>query len=318
MANSIKVAVVQSEPDWYNLQGSVKKAIKLIIEAAEGGAELIAFPEVFIPGYPLFLWNNAANVDRNSDYIRNSLSYDSPEFQSIIDTIKEYPINVVLGLSERYKNSVYIAQCIIDKTGEIVLKRRKLKPTHVERVMYGDGRPSDTKNVENLTFNEAGARAVGGLNCWEHFQPLLTFNSACQHEEIHVGSWPVLSDSGPYYSQQAAGSLVSASAYALQTQSYYLFACAIATDKILDKIGGKMPEFFSNALGCSCIFAPDGGKITKDTAPDFDGVIFHDLDMDYIANNKHLVDVVGHYSRPDIISLNVHDSNQELYHNELQ
>lgn len=317
MSPSLKVAVVQSEPDWYDLKGSVEKVSRLILEASQNGAELIAFPEVFIPGYPVWLFSNATDIEKNVSYIHNSLSYDSPEFESILTTIKENPINVVLGFSERAQNSVYIAQCIIDKTARVRMKRRKMKPTHVERVLFGDGKSSDLSNVTKLSFNNTPDIEVGCLNCWEHMQPLLTFNSATQHEKVHVGSWPFLYNEGDAFSLQVGGNQILASAYAMQTLSFYLFAAAITTDKIYKKLD-KLPELIKAGLGCSAVFAPDGRKISSDLGKDFDGLLYQYLDMNLVVVNKHLIDIVGHYSRTDMMSLNIHDSNENVSQNYLK
>lgn len=225
MGAKVKVAVVNAEPVWYDLQATVKKVNALIKEAYEKGAELVAFSEVFVPGYAHWIWTNAADLENNIKYHKNSLSYDSSEFLSIIETIKAYPIHVVLGLSERDHGSLYISQCIIDNTGEVVLKRRKFKPTHVERAIWGDATAQDLKTVVTLNFKEAGPVEVGCLSCWEHTQPLLTYNSAAQREKIHIGSWPIVNDEyNGLYCFTKEGFYSLARAYATQTQSFYLFS----------------------------------------------------------------------------------------------
>lgn len=315
MSPKVKVAVVQSEPDWFNLQGSVEKTKKLIIEAAANEAELIGFPEVFITGYPLWLWANAADIPRNVSYIENSLSLDSPEFQSIIDTIKANPIHVVLGFSERDHGSVYISQVIIDKTGEVKLKRRKMKPTSVERVIYGDGKASDLKSVVKLDFKEAGSVEVGCLSCWEHMQPLLTFNSAAQQEKIHIGSWPTCTDDDKdIYSLTKASYNDLAKAYALQTGTFYLFTSQLSSDKLKEALP-ELPKYNSRGDAGAAIYSPDGAKITEDLPDSFDGILYHELDMQKILVQKQLVDIVGHYSRTDMISLATHfDQNEKVSH----
>lgn len=54
--SAVRVAVTQAEPEWLDLEKSVQKTCSLIQEAAANGAELITFPEVFIPGYPAWVW----------------------------------------------------------------------------------------------------------------------------------------------------------------------------------------------------------------------------------------------------------------------
>ncbi|KJX94070.1 hypothetical protein TI39_contig4220g00012 [Zymoseptoria brevis] len=81
----------------------------------------------------------------------------------------EHQINVALGFSERDGESVYIAQALISETGEIKMVRRKLKPTHMERTIFGDASGDCLAKVVDLP--EVGH--VGNLSCWEHIQPLL-------------------------------------------------------------------------------------------------------------------------------------------------
>lgn len=306
---TVKVAVVQAEPVWYDLQGSVELCKKLIKEAYENGAELVAFSEVFIPGYPVWIWSAPADLDKNISYMKNSLSYDSEEFQSIVDTIKAYPINVVIGLSERDHDSLYIGQCFIDKSGEVLLKRRKMKPTHVERIMWGDAKTSDLISVTKMPFNE-GMIEVGALSCWEHMQPLLTQNSAVQHEKIHVGSWPTANGSEEWFTQSKEGFYSLARCYSQQVQAFYLLTC----QKISSKLQESIPDInihptFQIGDPAAAVFSPDGAKITPDT---MDDILYIDLDMDLILKQKHIVDIVGHYSRTDMISLNVNHSNELL------
>ena len=312
MGAKVKVAVVQAEPVWFDLQATVKRVIELIEEAYRKGAELVAFPEVFVPGYPTWIWTNAADLERNLMYTKNSLTYNSPEFISIIEAVKKYPIHVVLGFSEKDHGSIYIAQCIIDNSGEIVLKRRKFKPTHVERAIWGDATDSDMKSVVTLNFKEAGPVEVGCLSCWEHIQPLLYYNSAAQHEKIHIGSWPALNDhDSGLYCFTKAGFHGLARTYASQVQTFYLFTSMLG-QRIQEALPDvKLSPYFEKGAGCGAVFAPDGSQITEDYPDDFDGVIISELDMDKILLQKNLVDIVGHYSRPDMVSLSHNRPNTE-------
>ena len=132
--NTLRVAVTQAEPEWFDLQASVTKTIRLIKEAAQGGARLVSFPELWIAGYPCWIWARPVDPALTTRYIQNSLAVDSAEMRSIQDAAKEHSICVVLGFSERAPtNSLYISQAIISPAGAIALKRRKIKPTHMVR-----------------------------------------------------------------------------------------------------------------------------------------------------------------------------------------
>lgn len=120
-------------------------------------------------------------------YIKNSLRLHSPEMQRIQACARENGVAVSLGFSENCNGSLYIAQALIGPDGEIKVHRRKMKGTHMERTVFGDGSSHALQNVEELPF----AR-VGSLNCWEHLQPLLKYNAITQNGDIHVAAWPPL------------------------------------------------------------------------------------------------------------------------------
>jgi len=142
-----KVAVVQAAPAWLDLDASIDKSIALIRDAAEKGAKLIAFPEAFIPGYPWHIWMDspAWAIGRGfvQRYFDNSLSYDSPQAERLRDAVRKAKLTAVFGLSERDGGSLYLAQWLIGPDGETIARRRKLRPTHAERTVYGEGDGSD-------------------------------------------------------------------------------------------------------------------------------------------------------------------------------
>ena len=122
-------------------------------------------------------------------YIQNSLAVDSSEMRTIQSCAKENNIVVALGFSENDNNSVYIAQAIVDSDGKLLMHRRKLKPTHMERTIFGDASGNSLMNVVGTKIR----KRVGSLACWEHCQPLLKYHTATQREDIHVAGWPPLS-----------------------------------------------------------------------------------------------------------------------------
>lgn len=185
---TVRVAVTQHEAAWLDLEAGVQKTCKIIEEAAQAGAKLVAFPECWIPGYPAWIWTRSVDFDLSVKYVENSLVVSSSQMQRICEAAATNEINVALGFSERDGNSVYIAQALIDETGKIAMKRRKLKPTHMERTVFGDASGECLANV--VSIPEVGR--TGGLSCWEHIQPLLKYYTFSQGEEIHVAAWPPL------------------------------------------------------------------------------------------------------------------------------
>ncbi len=127
--HSFRAAAVQAAPVFLNLEVSIDKAIALIEEAANAGAELIAFPETFLPGYPWHIWldSPAWAFQFTAEYFDNSLEYGSVEADRLAAAARDNHIMVVMGLSERFQGSLYIAQWIIGADGRTIATRRKLK-----------------------------------------------------------------------------------------------------------------------------------------------------------------------------------------------
>ena len=299
-----KVAAVQAAPAFLDLEGSVDKAIRLIDEAGAAGARLIAFPETWIPGYPWWIWLGAPAwaIMRGfvSRYFDNSLTYDSPEAERLRAAAKRNKMVVALGLSERDGGSLYIAQWIIGPDGETIAKRRKLKPTHAERTVFGEGDGS------HLAVHDIELGRLGALCCWEHLQPLSKYSMYAQNEQVHVASWPSFSLYDPF--AHALGWEVNNAAskiYAVEGSCFVLAPCAIVSPAMIEEICDTPDK---NALlhaggGHAVIYGPDGAPLAEKLPPDQEGILYADIDLGKIAVAKQAADPAGHYSRPDVTRL---------------
>ncbi|KAL2057634.1 hypothetical protein ABVK25_002018 [Lepraria finkii] len=160
ISRPVKVAAVQAEPGWLNLQKSIDKVISLIENAGKKSVNVLRFPEVFVQGYPWSIWHHSplSNVGFIHEYVNNSLVKESPEMDRIKKAVKAAGFFVVLGYSERDRGSIYIAQSFINPDGEII-HHRKIKPTRVERSLWGDSQADPVKCVVDTKWGE-----VGGLN----------------------------------------------------------------------------------------------------------------------------------------------------------
>ncbi|KAJ4154474.1 hypothetical protein NW754_001423 [Fusarium falciforme] len=298
----LRVAVVQHEPEWMGLQGSVNKACSIIAEAAQNGAKLVAFPEAFIPGYPAWLASQPMNAKMQADYIKNSLVVDSEEMAKIQACAARNHIVVSLGYSENDHNSLFIGQAIIDLDGKILVRRRKIKATHLERAIFGDASGDSLLNVAATGIG----RRVGTLACWEHCQPLLKYHTATYREEIHCAAWPPLfPHAGPeLYSLAQEGALVLSQAYAIETQTFTLHSSTVLTEKGIEKLGSKGGLLMSKpGGGTSAVIRPDGKIISTPLDPTAKGLVYADLNMDQGILARSYLDICGHYSRPDLLWL---------------
>ncbi|KAB5535375.1 carbon-nitrogen hydrolase [Coniochaeta sp. 2T2.1] len=313
MATSIKVAVTQAEPVWLDLQASIKKAISLVHEAASNGAKIVAFSETWAPGYPAWCWARPVDPVLNTKYAYNSLAANSPEMEQLQHAAKENSIAVVIGYSERSSSgSLYMGHAIISPQGEVVLQRRKIKPTHMERTIFGDGSGPDLDCVAEVNFGpELGVIKVGTLNCWEHAQPLLKFHEIQQGVVIHVAMWPPIDpypgvDHPGLWSMTADGCQNLSQTFAIESGAYVLHCTAVCNEsgiEAMDTSNGML--FREPGGGHSCVIGPDGRRLTQPLGdkPSAEGIVYADLDLTRVVTNKSFQDVVGHYSRPDLIWL---------------
>jgi nitrilase len=300
-----KVAVVQAAPVWLDLDATVDKTIGLIKEAANAGAKLIAFPEAFIPGYPWYIWMGAPAwaIGRGfvQRYFDNSLSYDSAQAEKLRDAVRSAGITAVLGLSERSGGSLYLAQWLIGPDGETIAKRRKLRPTHAERTVFGDGDGSDLAVHARPDIGRLGA-----LCCWEHLQPLSKYAMYAQDEQVHVAAWPSFSLYDPF--AHALGAEVNNAAskvYAVEGSCFVLGPCATVSQAMIDEICDTPDknQLLHAGGGHAVIYGPDGSSLAEKLPQDQEGLLYADIDLGMIGVAKNAADPAGHYSRPDVTRL---------------
>jgi nitrilase len=297
-----RAAAVQAAPEFLDLEAGVDKSIALIAEAAGNGAQLIGFPETFLPGYPWFIWLDAPawGLQFFPRYHDNSLAYGSPQAERLAAAARRHGITVVMGLSERHGGSLYIAQWLIGPDGETIAKRRKLKPTHVERTVFGEGDGSD------LSVYDTPLGRLGGLCCWEHLQPLSKYAMYAQNEQVHVAAWPSFSlYAGAAY---ALGPEVNTSAsriYAVEGGCFVVAPCATVSPGMVELMctDDTKRALLQTGGGYARIFGPDGSLLHEPLAPDAEGIVYADLDLGMISLAKAAADPAGHYSRPDVTRL---------------
>ena len=297
-----KAAVVQAEPVWLDVDATIDKAIGLIGQASAGGADLVAFPETWIPGYPWFLWLDSVAWQSQFfiRYPQNSLALDGPEIQAIQAAARRHDIAVALGFSERAHGSLYMGQAIIGRDGELVRARRKLKPTHVERTLFGEGDGSD------LVVDETDVGRVGSLCCWEHLQPLTKYAMYSQHEQVHIAAWPSFSIfPGAVYALGPEVNTAASQQYAVEGQTFVLAPCGVVGDAGWEAFADteEKRQLIHKGGGHARIFGPDGRSLAEPLAPTEEGILYAEIDLSLILAAKNPADPVGHYSRPDVLRL---------------
>ena len=297
-----KAAAVQAAPVWQDRERSTDKACSLIAEAGRNGAQLIAFPEVWLPGYPSWaflgtpLWGN----EFFAELYANSVEIPSPTTTRLCEAAKQAGAHVVMGMNERAGGSLYITQLFIAPEGNLLGRHRKLKPTHAERTVYGQGDGSDL-----LVFDTALGR-LGALNCWEHLQPLIRYAMYSLGEQVHVASWPSFSLYRKHsYALGAEACMGASREYALEGSCFVLAPVAITSKETVDRLADttERADLIEVGGGGSHIFGPDGATIAGPAPWDEETILYADIDLYDIARAKNFADPTGHYARPDVLSL---------------
>jgi aliphatic nitrilase len=202
---------------------------------------------------------------------------------------------VVLGVNERDHGTLYNTQLVFDASGELVLKRRKITPTYHERMVWGMGDGSGLRTVETAVGT------VGALACWEHYNPLARYALMAQHEQIHCSQFPG-SLVGPIFSEQME---ITMRHHALESGCFVVNATAWLTDeqKASQAPTPDLLKAFSG--GCyTAIISPEGRHLAEPLR-DGEGMVIADLDFALITKRKRMMDAVGHYARPELLSLNL-------------
>ncbi|MCL6737476.1 carbon-nitrogen hydrolase family protein [Streptomyces neyagawaensis] len=306
MPSAYRVAAVQAEPVWLDIDATVDKTVELIADAADQGAALVAFPETWIPGYPLFLWLGpvAGQMPYIARYHANSMTTEGKHLTAIRQAARRHDISVAIGYSEKDHGSLYMSQSIIGPDGEVLLHRRKLKPTHVERSLFGESDGSHLKVVDTHLGR------LGALNCWEHLQPLNKYAMYAQHEQVHIACWPAFGlYKGIAYSLGAEANMAATQTYALEGSCFVVAPTQVLSAEGVEIFAStdEQRALLTPGSGSSRIFGPDGSSLGKPLDEHAEGLVLADIDLAFIDLAKNAADPAGHYAKPDATRL-LHDN----------
>lgn len=307
--NHLKVALAQISPVWLNKIKTLQKIENAIEEAAKEKCELIVFGEALLPGYPFWIaltngaaWDSLVQKELHAHYVRNSITIEKGELESVCTFAKTHKIAIYIGIIERAANrgghSIYASLVYIDANGIIQSVHRKLQPTFDERLTWapGDGNGLQVHPLKDFT--------VGGLNCWENWMPLPRAALYGLGENLHIAVWPGsdhnTKDISRFIARESRSFVISVSS--LMTKNDF------PSDTLhLDKILENAPDVLAN--GGSCIAGPDGEWIVPPVLHK-EGLIIETIDFNRVLEERQNFDPVGHYSRPGVTKLHVNRERQ--------
>lgn len=307
----IKVCAAHVAPVFLDAQQTVAKAVALIAEAAGAGARLIAFPESFVPGFPV--WAAVQAPLRNHDYFKrlaaNSIEVPGAETQQLCDAAREHGIFVSIGISERARESVgclWNANLLIGADGTILTHHRKLVPTFYEKLIWANG------DGAGLAVRDTAIGKLGMLICGENTNPLARYALIAQGEQIHVSSYPPVwptrppNEAGRY--DLAAAIRIRAGAHSFEGKVFNIVASACVDGTMLDALRGLEPgareTLELSPRGVSMVLGPSG-EVISDTLCEHEGLLYQEIDIAQCVEPKQFHDIVGYYNRFDVFDLNV-------------
>ncbi|WP_020188129.1 Nit6803 family nitrilase [Methylopila sp. 73B] len=299
---TVRAAAVQIAPDLEDGAGTLDRVLNALDGAAGKGAEFVVFPETFLPWYPYFSFVHPP-VTTGAEHLRlyeHAVAVPGPVTDAVSAAARRRGLVVVLGVNERDHGSLYNAQLIFDADGTLKLKRRKITPTYHERMIWGQGDGSGLRAVDTKVGR------VGALACWEHYNPLARYALMADHEEIHAAQFPG-SMVGPIFADQME---VTIRHHALESGCFVVNATGWLTDAQRARISPD--EKLRKALtgGCmTAIVSPEGAHLAPPLT-EGEGILIADLDMALVTKRKRMMDSIGHYARPELLSLVLDDRPQ--------
>lgn len=291
--------VVQTSSVLLDTTATVERALGLMKEAAGQGAQVVVFPEAFIGGYPkgadFHIYLGARTPQGRAEfklYFDAAVSVDGPEIALLAKAAMEFKLYVCVGIIERDGGTLYCTAVFLGPDGQVLGKHRKLMPTALERLIWGFGDGSTLKAVDT-PYGKMGA-----VICWENYMPALRM--AMYQQRIALYCAPTADDRDTWLSTMQH--------IAMEGRCFVLSSCQHLrrSDFPSDRMNNCLPEAPDTVLmrGGSMIIDPMG-KILVGPVRNEDALLTAELDLDAIPMGQMDFDVVGHYARPDVFSLEV-------------
>ncbi len=307
--HTLTVGLAQIAPVWLNREASIAKVVEWIDKAGNESCDLVAFGEALLPGYPFWVertdgarFNSAMQKEFYAHYADQAVVPERGDLEPICEAARRNDCATYVGTIERASNrgghSLYCSMVYIDKNGEIGSVHRKLMPTYEERLVWSPG------DGHGLRTHPLGAFTVGGLNCWENWLPLPRAALYAAGEDLHVAIWPGsqrnTDDITRFIAKEGRSFVVSVSALMRRSD--------IGDDLPHAELLKETAEEFMTDGG-SCVAAPDGEWVLPPETGE-ESLRVAVLDHRRVLEERQNLDVVGHYSRPDVTKLTVDRTRQ--------
>jgi nitrilase len=301
MRSMVTVACVQAEPVVLDREKTLDKLAALTAEAAGQGAQLVVFPETFIPAYPSSAWARAfagwADPRAKAAFallVRESVEVPGPAADRLGEIARTNGVWLVTGVNEldpSRPGTLYNSLLYHAPDGSLALQHRKLVPTNHERLIWGQG---DGGGLEAL---ETPLGRIGGLICWENYMPLARFSLYASGVEIYIAS---TADDGDAWQTTLVHIARESRAFVVAPSHFQRAGSYPADFPLADEIAGMDVI----GRGGSAVLAPDGSYLAGPLYGE-EGILYAELDPTRLAEERQRFDPAGHYHRPDVLQLTV-------------
>jgi len=301
-----KVAAVQTAPVFLDPAATVDKACALIAEAAGNGAKLVAFPEVFVAGYPY--WNWLMTPVEGSEWFerlcRAAITVPGPEVEQLCAAARAHDCTVVIGVNERDPRALgtlYNTNLVIGADGTLLGRHRKLVPTWAEKLTWAGG------DGASLRVYDTPVGPLGTLACGENTNTLARFALLSAGELVHVANYISLPVAPASYNM-ADAIRIRATAHSFEGKLFTIVACSTVSEEIIAAMSAGRPE--NRALlerrqsAFSGVIGPDG-NLVGDPLIDDEGIVYAEIDLARCIQPKQMHDIIGAYNRFDIFDLRI-------------
>lgn len=293
--------IFKDEPQWFDLDATLDKAIGLIDEAGRNGARLIVFPECWLPGYPYWSLDLAAVptfMDMWAKFLWSSVEVPSRETEALCAAAKRANAYVVIGINERdkrFQGRMYNSILYLSPHGEVIGTHRKICITMQERFFHTAGDGGD--NLKTVFRTEIGN--MGGSICGEHSQLGLIYHWIMQGIQIHCSLWPGM------VALYTVTDIITRSLCSIANTFGVLAATYIPEQD-------QPKNFYKNSLfgvpgmfrGGSGVVHPSGEYVAGPVY-DKETIVYGDIDLSDIDRSRFCITLPGNYSRWDLININV-------------